>query len=259
MTFKVINLPGEGLRKSIARHDEAFDETLTLIVVVGPITLAAWLATIQQIDWGSVRLGLGEVVIVVGLAIFLGITSARLFRHAAARRRYKEGLAAELAVAQALMPLMADGLSVFHDFPAEGFNIDHVVIGRSAVFSVETKARKKPPERGSAAARVRYDGRRLEFPSHSETRPLEQALAQARWLEKFLSSGVGEPVRVIPVLALPGWYVEQTVPRPEIVVNNCHNPRLMASRNFGDELSESKRKRIAHVLVERYPNVVAED
>jgi hypothetical protein len=256
LTFKVINLPGEGLRRSIARHDEAFDEILTMIVAIGPITLAAWMGTRFRIDWGGLEFGANEAALALVLAVFLVFSTRSLFRHAAARKKYKEGLAAELAVAQSLMPLMADGLGVFHDFPADGFNIDHVVVGRSAVFAIETKARKKPPERGSKSARLRYDGRSLEFPNHVETKPLEQAVAQAKWLERFLTSGIGEPVRVIPVLALPGWYVEQTVPRADVVVNNCHNPKLMASSNFGTELTDVMRKRIAHVLVERYPNVV---
>jgi hypothetical protein len=57
---------------------------------------------------------------------------------------YRLGLDAELAAGQELDQLMRHGAFVFHDYPAEKFNIDHVVICESGVFAVETKARMKP-------------------------------------------------------------------------------------------------------------------
>lgn len=34
---------------------------------------------------------------------------------------------------------MTQGARVYHDFPAENFNIDHVLIDRAGVFAIETK------------------------------------------------------------------------------------------------------------------------
>ncbi|MBA3487310.1 MAG: hypothetical protein H0T88_09000, partial [Lysobacter sp.] len=36
LTFKVLNLPGEGLRRSIEKHDDAFHEYTAAAAVVGP-------------------------------------------------------------------------------------------------------------------------------------------------------------------------------------------------------------------------------
>ncbi|MDQ3289242.1 MAG: NERD domain-containing protein [Pseudomonadota bacterium] len=226
LTLKVLNLPGEGLRRAIEKQDDGFHENLALVMAIGPIFLATWLLIrVDRVipDWGLVRFGVGDAAIALVGAGLLAWCTFRLIQHAHKLRLYKQGLAAELAVAQCLMPLMADGLAVFHDFPAEKFNIDHIVVGRSAVFAVETKSRKKPEAKGRQSARVRYDGEKLSFPTHAETRPIEQAGYQAQWLQKFLNSGVGDPVRVIPVVALPGWYVESRVSRPDVFVTNCHN------------------------------------
>lgn len=204
-------------------------------------------------DWSLVKFGAGDLLFaLIGIFMIVWCTWRMIF-HASQRRRYKQGLEAEQAVAQCLMRLMAEGMAVFHDFPADKFNIDHVVIGRGAVFAVETKSRKKPAAKGRESAKLSYDGKRLQFPTHSETKPLEQAAAQAQWLQKFLTSGVGETVRVIPVVALPGWYVENKAQRPEVLVSNCHNPAFMTANSFGPEFDSAMRKRIAHVLVERYP------
>jgi hypothetical protein len=256
LTFKVLNLPGEGLRKSIAKHDEAFHEATAIVILAGPLVLASWLMVrMDRVieDWSAVQFGTGDFIIFAVLLAAVSWGAWQLIYHARRRRMYAQGLAAELAVAQCLMPLMADGALVYHDLPAEKFNIDHIVIGESAVFAIETKSRRKPAQGGCDSARISYDGRKLQFPAHVETKPIEQAQRQAQWLERFLASGVGEPVKVIPVLALPGWYTQNTIPRPDVLLTNCHNPSFMLSEKFGPVLSPTMRKRIAHVLMQQYP------
>lgn len=256
LTFKVLNLPGEGLRRAIEKHDDSFYENMGMAATIGPIILVGWLvARMNRVvpDWSQIQFGFGDLLFALIAVCMVVWCSWRMIFHASQRRRYKQGLEAEQAVAQCLMPLMAEGMAIFHDFPADKFNIDHVVIGRSAVFAVETKSRKKPEVKGRDSAKLSYDGKRLRFPNHFETKPLEQAAAQAQWLQRFLTSGVGEPVRVIPVVALPGWYVENKAQRPEVLVSNCHNPAFMAASSFGPDFDGTMRKRITHVLVERYP------
>jgi hypothetical protein len=258
LTFAITNLPGEYLRRQVAKHDDAFMESAALVVSVGPLFLSAWLlARVQAagIDWGAIRFGWGDFILMAFALALLGWSAWRLTRHAKARRFILDGLQAELAVAQCLTPLIAEGAMVFHDFPTGKGNIDHIVVGRSAVFAIETKWRRKPGYQGKDAARVQFDGRQLRFPARTESKPVEQAKYQAQWLEKFLASGVGSPVRVIPVLALPGWYVEQVnkVARPEVLVSNCHNAAFMVGDKFGPPMADELKSRIAHVLSEKYP------
>ncbi|MGY0619203.1 nuclease-related domain-containing protein [Lysobacter sp. A378] len=254
----MLNLPGEGLLRAIEKHDGGFHEKTSMVLLVGPIMLASWLLVrMDRVvdDWAAIRLGWGDAVFaLVGIAM-LAWSIWGLLHHLRERRKYLQGRAAELAVAQCLMPLMADGGLIYHDFPGDKFNIDHIVIGQGAVFAIETKSRRKPGKGGRESARVDYDGTQLKFPNHVETKPIEQARGQAQWLEKFLGSGVGEPVRVIPVLALPGWYTQNSVQRPDVLVSNCHNSSFMMSDKFGPALSSAMRKRVAHVLTERYPQM----
>lgn len=257
LTFDLRNLPGEHLRRQVAKHDDGFMESASLVVAIGPIFLSAWLlARLQSagVDWSGIRFGWGDVAIAAAAVAMLAWTTLSLIRHARARRFYLEGLQAELAVAQCLTPLIAEGGMVFHDFPTGKGNIDHIVVGRSAVFAIETKWRRKPGYMGRDAARVQFDGQQLLFPGHTEVKPVEQARYQAKWLEDFLAKGVGAPIRVVPVLALPGWYVEQAnrSVRHDVLVSNCHNSGFMVGDKFGAPLSEQIRIRIAHVLTEKY-------
>lgn len=258
LTNKILNLPGEQLRKDLGKLDDSFHEASALAITVGPVVLSAWLlARLKGFDWTQVRLGAGDWLIVGIGVLVLAACVWRMVSTARTRRRIKDGLEAELAVAQSLSQLQVQGGLVFHDFPCGKFNIDHIVVGRSVVFAVETKSRRKPGTGGKGSARISYDGNVLEYPSGIRERaPIEQAERQATWLEQFLASGVGEPIRVVPVLALPGWYVE-SVPgtRPSVLATNCHNPAFMMGDRFGPSMSEPMRVRIAHVLRERYPEL----
>jgi hypothetical protein len=256
VNIKVLRGAGDGLRERLQDHSESFNSGVVFAFLLGPVIYAAWAfrwMTAQGFQWQGYEPGWFDLVMI--LMAVLGLVSSFLYlvKHAGAARKYRQGLAAELASAQCLSQVMAEGGLVFHDFPGDGFNIDHVVVGQSAIFAIETKSRLKPAKGGKDSARVSYDGVKLVFPSHVEAKPLEQTRRQAEWLARFLASGVGEPVRVVPYLALPGWFVENKVSRPDVLVGNPRNPLFMVRDGFGPALGESMKRRIAHVLSERYP------
>ena len=209
--------------------------------------------TARGVSWGTYARDWFDVALICTALVALVVGFKLLVRHASAARRQRQGLAAELAKAQCLNQVMAEGGLVFHNSPGDDFKIDHIVIGKSAVFAVETKSRLKPAKGGKDSTRVSYDGSKLVIPSHIETKPLEQARRQAEWLSRFFDSGLGESIRVIPYLAFPGWFVENKVPRPDVLVGNPRNPSFMVRDGFGPALGEAIKRRIAHVLSERYP------
>ena len=83
-----------------------------------------------------------HVVVFVAAAAFVAYRIRLLLRQSVRMDRLRLGLDAELAVGQELDQLMRQGAAVFHDFPADKFNIDHIVISRGGVFAIETG----PPE-----------------------------------------------------------------------------------------------------------------
>lgn len=137
------------------------------------------------------------------------------------KRNYALGLDAEIAVGQVLNYLMHKGYWVFHDFPAESFNIDHVVISKNGIFAVETKGSAKIDNAGKNEAGS--DGKTLKFPGWEESKPLEQAQAQAVWLKNWLTREIGEKIEVHPVLALPGWFVKASSQDGVPVINGKIN------------------------------------
>ncbi len=176
----------------------------------------------------------------------------RIFRQITILRLGYDG---EVAVAQELNLLMHDGAYVFHDVPAEGFNIDHVIVGRREGCMQLSTVRVKPNwDRGDEDAKVIYDGQQLKFPHRTETAPLKQAKRQAVWLEKWLGSAVGESVRVKPALALPGWNIE-LAGKGDVIVVSGRNSADAFRKLFHADLSVEMTKRIAHQLEQRCRDV----
>jgi len=219
-------------------------------MLVMPLVLYS--AFITQIHFGKSSNPVFTVV--VGLSIF-GYSLVKTVLLLNTGRHYRLGYDGEIAVAQELNRLMLDGYHVYHDVPGKGFNIDHVVVGPAGVFAVETKARLKTTTFNHASdARVRYDGRKLQFPNWTETKSLEQAQLQGKWLSNWLSSAVGQPVGVRPVVAIPGWFVERTASGGSPVINPKEFKFLLKSSG-GAALDAVMINRIVHQLEQRCRNV----
>jgi hypothetical protein len=127
------------------------------------------------------------------------------------RGRIRLGYEGEQAIAQELNQLMLHGYRVYHDFSADAFNIDHIVVGSKGVFAVETKTRSNGAARNkNPEPTVNYDGRMLTYPDKSDFETIEQAELQADRLSKWLGATTGEPIAVRAIVALPGWVVKRT-------------------------------------------------
>ena len=123
-------------------------------------------------------------------------------------RTLKQGIDGEKVVGQFLERLRETGYHVFHDLVGDGFNVDHVLIGPSGVYTVETKTWSKPK---SGDARVTYDGERIFVAGREpERNPVIQTRAQAGWVKGLLTESTGRTFDVVPVVLFPGWYVEQS-------------------------------------------------
>lgn len=249
LTAELRHLPGQSASVEAEALADKADERMLVSVVVGPLVLAIW--ALQRVKPQALHFGWTEallVVIVAAVSFAFAHSSGKLLQK---RRRYLDGREGERATAQALVPLMAKGCLIYNDVPADGFNLDHVVISPDRVFVIETKWRRKPAKHGKDSAQVRFDGRVLQFPNWSETKPLDQARAEARWLADRLYRKLGERISVEPVLALPGWYVTQSAPSPDVHVINPAMHRFMADCK-GSPMGEPLRRRTMTVLEECY-------
>lgn len=250
LSQNLLRSPGESLRKEM--NDLVWDFAMYLAFL--PLAPLLFYTTMLQsaLDSDGV-LRISPVIAICGLLMF-GFFFYKTISTARKIWKLRLGYEAELAMGQELNQLMRQDAVAFHDVPADGFNIDHVLVAHNGVFAIETKGRSKPNrDRGQEDAKVVYDGKGLNFPGWVETKPLEQASRQAAWLSKWLTSAVGEQVAVRAVLALPGWYVDRKSRGDVLLISGREAPSILKAKHVA--LSDSLMKRIEHQLEQRCRDV----
>ena len=208
----LLRSPGQTLQDKLLDRtvDLAFDAcSVALLMIIG-------------VGFVPLLLGLGRLTVLVWLilGVFVLWILYRLRKESREIRDMRLGLDGELATAEELNQLMRHDYYVFHDFPGDKFNIDHIVIGPAGVFAVETKTRSKAVGMGKRGATVIFEGTQLKFPDYREAESIQQAKDQAKWLSQFLGKSVGKTIAVKPVLALPGWMVNSRTRDASILVIN---------------------------------------
>jgi hypothetical protein len=191
---------------------QSLDEEIQRVVddqVVAPIAAIGMLWMVALIDWFAVWRDLPRRPWVFTLVALTGTAwlALRIFRLRRRVQTLKLGRDGERAVGQFLEGLREGGARIFHDVPAERFNLDHVVISTHGIYVVETKTITKP----AADAKVFYDGERVTVAGHSPDRdPVKQAKAEANWLRQLLKESTGRDFPVRGVVVYPRWWIEQT-------------------------------------------------
>lgn len=252
---KLLHQAGAQARKKVDALTDDMMERMMQLMLIGPMAMLVIL--LPRVNWSKLQFNWLNWLVVAGATLWVAWLVRSILRLRDQRRKWQQGMQAEIAVAQQLDRLQAQACFVHHDIPAAEFNIDHVVVGPNAVFAVETKSRRKQGQ-GKASANVGYDGKALQFPGWSETKPLEQARAQARWLADYLRGETGEPVPVIPVVCLPGWYVTlgKEGAGSDVRVINPKMMSLFVDSGSRPPLQPAQRNRIVNALQKRYPETV---
>lgn len=254
LTTGLLRPPGHGLREKLeeGRLDSMVEVAVLLFV---PGVTFAWL----YLQLTLTRQPVTMVTFAIALIGVIGFTQhqiRKMWRGAEQLDKLRLGLDAELAVGQELDQLLREGAVVFHDLPAEKFNIDHVVIAPQGVFAIETKGFSKPNRKGGAAdATVVFDGNALVFPDWSSSKPIEQAERQAKWLASWLTSATGEAVMVAPVLALPGWFVDRKGRGAVLVFSGKELRGHLLKARTAQPLAREQMLRVIHQVEQRCRDV----
>lgn len=251
---KLLHQAGAQSRKKAEVLGDEIVARLVWLMLVGPGVLMAIL--LPRVRWSRIQFGWFEWALIFGALAVIGWIVRDVVRFRRERRVWQNGMRGEIATAQSLDRLQTLDCMVFHDLPGNRGNIDHVVVAPNAVFAVETKWRSKQGS-GAKSAEVWFDGKTLQFPNgYRDSAPVEQASACASELAKYLQGKTGERVKVVPVVALPGWYV---CSRPEALAADAVaiNPKLgyQLLERQGTPIPRAQRNRIINALTERYPEL----
>ena len=201
------------LRQKPLRHPgQSLDENIARVIddqAIAPYVGISFLWAITFMEWFSVWRQLPRQPWLFS-AITILATGWLILRVSRVRREVRSlrlGRDGERLVGQFLDGLREGGARIFHDVPAEGFNLDHVVISARGIYAVETKTVSKP----GPSATVVYDGQAVTVAGFRPDRdPVQQAAAEARWLRDLLVSSTGRTFRTRGVVVYPNWWIEST-------------------------------------------------
>ena len=160
---------------------------------------------------GSLVLGLAPHPVPVTM-ISAGVIAwalLRLQRTKAKLVRLRKGIEGERHAAQFLQnELVPVGYRVMHDLCEDGYNIDHVLIGPTGAFALETKFFSKSED---GDGKITYDDTQLWIDGHTpERNPIAQAEGAAQRVQRILFQYSGVEIKVQPVVVVAGWRVKRT-------------------------------------------------
>lgn len=205
--------PRSPLRQKPLRHPgQSLDEEIERVIDdrgLAPYVAVVFLWAVTFMEWIAVWRHLPrQPWLFTGMAALA--TAWLVFRVRNVRRQVRAlrlGRDGERLVGQFLDGLREGGARIFHDVPAPGFNVDHVLISSHGIYAVETKTMSKP----GPNATVVYDGEAVTVAGFKPDRdPVQQAAAEAHWLRDLLAESTGRAFRIRGVVAYPNWWVVQT-------------------------------------------------
>jgi len=208
-----VRMPGQSLQHQII--EVFFDQVLTYAMV------ALFLVILAILEWQRFLLDMKphpwiSTVFAVVALIVLFIKCRRALGE---MRSLKLGRIGEEAVGQYLEERLRPlGYQVLHDIPGDGFNIDHVAIGPTGIYCIETKTISKPAK---GAAEVKFDGDKITVNGFAPDRdPVVQVRAGARFLRDLLAESTGKQFQIMPVVLYPGWFVTRQPENADVWVLN---------------------------------------
>jgi len=243
----LLRLPGHSLNQQIQKLSISiifylFSMFISIILFVNIVMTNAPDKELKMI-FKAFPITIGILIILLTFFLF------KIIRSMNYRNKLRLGYEGELVTAQELSRIMPEGNYVYHDFQAGKFNIDHILVGPAGVFAIETKTRSKQVTGDNQKdASTIYNGKEIVFPNYYDTKYLEQARRQAKWLSNWLKSSIGEPVEVFPIISLPGWYVKRQTSYDGMFVVNPKQLKSVIKSKSVHNLDRKKIQQIVHQL-----------
>lgn len=192
------------------------------VLDTGLIWLLVAIAGATSLSWWALQLLIEPALaqtsmLVLGFgAVGLGLWKVHSIKDTV--ERFRLGAQGERAVADVLNDLAGSGYRAVHDLQFDNFNVDHVLVGPSGIYVIETKTRSKANVRRNT---VRFDGARVQFNDGPWTDDhVRQTKRQAQAIEELLRRYMAKASNVRPVLLYPGWWVEGPDQKAAIWVTN---------------------------------------
>ena len=181
---------------------------ISMLVIFAPILI--WIGMLLVILLASFLKNTFAITILISLIpIWIIVGTIYVKRVEPEFNKLYLGFDGEVFIGEVLDSLKEKGCKIIHDFiytyPKGKANIDHIIVAPQGIFTVETKVVSKIE---GEKEEIIYNGQTVRISSgRSIDNPLNQAEAEARALEEFLSKR-GENITVQPIVVYPHWFIK---------------------------------------------------
>lgn len=241
ITKSVLPQAGKHLRDKL-EEERGCDLTMYILFVVMLLGFLVW-------EWARYLFHLNPNPWSMSLAVVANIWI--LIRIIQRKRRLIHGLETGLLGEQAVGEFLdtqfrQKGYHIFHDIDTDRGNIDHVIVCRAGVFTIETKNISKPE---SGPCEIVYDGHTVVVNGFEPDRnPVKQSMAEALWMRDYLRDKLNIKTYVRAVVVYPGWHITKQQSDWDVwVLNPKALPKFLEHED--ERLSSAEVKAIANSLV----------
>ena len=199
---KPLRLPGQSLDDQI--WDFNYDQRIAPFIIALVCVFAVFM---EIVFWLTHASRVKSTFVMIAYALAAVCYAVWKWRSSSPQlAALKLGRDGERVVAEVLAEQVRKGNAVFHDVVGPNFNLDHVIVAPQGVFVIETKTLSKPTR---PDAYVTFDGKDLRVDGYALDRdPIEQTLAEIRWLKDLLRDSTGTDIPVKGLIVFPGWFVK---------------------------------------------------
>jgi len=234
MAGKLLRMAGQSLRVKAERQ---FDDFVPYLMIV----FGFWIVCL--VEWTQKIVGEHPTP---GFWMFLSLLvtcygGVRAFRLYPQLRNARLGKRGERRVAEILDRIRSKGFVVFHDLPEDGSKIDHVVVGPTGIYAIETKAWNVI---GSRTIDYQTENQVVLGGRITDGRLLRQVRGAARAVHLRFKEHLHENYWVKPLLVFLGdWRVRRQAGDFAVTVMTADQ----LEDYFDREQPELTRKEIAHI------------
>ena len=193
---KITGSTGQSARMLAQRR--RFLRKMGQLVAAAGVFVMLWVFLKSGVTSGGI-VGMVVCVIFIGALKWLDRASTETDRHLRKRTRDAERGAKGEDTIGALLATLPDGYTVFHDLAKLYGDIDHIVVGPTGLFTIETKAH---------GGKVTAQGNRVLVNGHPPEKDfIAQSWRNAFWVREVLKNTAEIDGKVIPILVFPNAFV----------------------------------------------------
>lgn len=195
---------GESLQAKISEIEWKIMEAVMYPAVFLILSVWLWMAS-----FGLFKMNVVSAVLFTIVTVFLAVKNFRKVKELRKNlKNYRKGLEGERYVGEMLNNL-GDNEStfVFHDIPADRFNVDHIIVSTRGIFAIETKHYDRSNSYefvfdGKSVYRLTKNGRRIPCP-----RLLPQMDGEACFIQDEIEKRTEIKLPVTKVAIPIGYYI----------------------------------------------------